>query len=229
LSNKAKEQKMAKKGLLVLVLAVLVAGGAFAQFNFSVGGLFGNDFGGGLEASGNNSKSKMEMPYAGGGGYLFFDATYAELSLGVFYGSGSAERTIGTVTRLFDRTLTSLNIGLLGKYPFAINESLILFPLLGIDYQVVLAAKWNGRNFEGFSINEKGGPNDFNALWFQFGGGVDYSFTSNIFLRCEALYGIRLANKVENDMTDNWKGPGISVNTLLGHGLTVKLAVGWRF
>jgi len=58
---------MAKKGLLIFVLAAIVAGGAFAQapINISVGagGFIGGDFGGGVKASMSGINIlKMESP-----------------------------------------------------------------------------------------------------------------------------------------------------------------------
>jgi hypothetical protein len=212
----AKENIMAKRSLMVLVLAALVAaGGVFAQniaLSAGGGGLIGGDFGGGVEASG----TKIETPYFGGGGFAFFDATYAELSLAIS-GNGGKFKTSGSGD--VDFSLVNLNIGLLGKYPFAINDTLSFFPLLGIDYQVTLSAKQGD--------NEVDEPGDFSALWIKFGGGVDYSITESLYLRLDALYGIRLANKFENDMKDNI--PGADVKPLLGHGLTVKVGVGYKF
>jgi hypothetical protein len=72
---------------------------------------------------------------------------------------------------------------------------------------------------------------DFSALWFKFGGGVDYLLTPQIYLRFEALYGLRLPNKAENDLVDLFDDMGASsdAKSLLGHGLTIKAAVGYRF
>jgi len=173
---------MTRKGLLVLVLAVFAAGGAFAQISFGVGGFFGNDFGVGFEMSysiyGTQVSGKYEYPYNGGGAYVFFDAAYVEASFGFFSGSGSRKQTAtsggNSQTDSVDRTLTSLNIGLLGKYPIAINDSLLLFPLLGINYQIVLSTQIDGKDYEKRASGEDAGPGDFSALWFQLGAGVDY-------------------------------------------------------
>jgi predicted S18 family serine protease len=70
-----KEQRMAKKVLVLTVLAVVIAGGAFAQIKPSagVGGYFTSDFGGGAEESQGGGTVTIEMPYAGGGGFAFLD------------------------------------------------------------------------------------------------------------------------------------------------------------
>ena len=99
---------MVKNGLLVLALAAFATGGAFAQdeeeggksgtFRLSagVGGFVSNDFGGGVSISGSiqsmgEGVSNIHAPYFGGGGFVFFDAAYAELTLGFFGGGGKTE------------------------------------------------------------------------------------------------------------------------------------------
>jgi hypothetical protein len=148
------------------------------------------------------------------------------LSLGIFGGGGTTKIDMGGSTEM-DMSVVGLDIGLLGKYPFAINEKLSLFPLLGISYRVMLSAKdEDGDEYEG--LVDDGKPVDFSALWFKFGGGLDYSFTDHIYLRGEALYGLRLANKAEKDIVDAIPSAA-DPKALLGHGLEIKLAVGYRF
>jgi hypothetical protein len=209
---------MAKKNLAVLVIAALTASGVFAQgFGLSagVGGYFGSDFGGGYEVL----SKKTEMPYFGGGGFAFFDATYAELSVGVLAGA----LTMKGGSKDTSNSLMNLDIALLGKFPIAVGSSLTVFPLLGADYQVTLSLKdEDGEDLENSDGDKMAG--DFSALWFKFGGGLDYAITDNLYLRFEALYGIRLANKIETDEKDDH-----DADVLLGHGLTAKLAVGFKF
>jgi hypothetical protein len=141
------------------------------------------------------------------------------LSAGVFGAGGTVD-----MGEEVDTSFMGLDIGVLGKYPFAVSEKLSVFPLLGITYRVMLSAKMDGEDYEGFGPDGDGGPGDFSALWFKFGGGLDYSFTEKVYLRGSLLYGIRLANKMENDMKDDW-----DADPLLGHGLEVKIAVGYKF
>jgi hypothetical protein len=171
----------------------------------------------------------IKTPYFGGGGFAFFDATFAELSLGFFGGGGTAKTEYpGQPDGESDMSFMGLDIGLLGKYPFVINDKLTVFPLLGITYRVMLSAKdEDGNQYKNSDGDDA--PGDFSALWFKLGGGVDYSFTNAIYLRGELLYGLRLANKFENDMVDNYDLPGVDAKTLLGHGLEIKVAVGYRF
>jgi hypothetical protein len=217
---------MAKKRLAVFIIAALAASGVFAQgqpkglISAGVGALIGGDFGSGLK---NSDEVLFKTPYFGGGGFLFLDATYAELSFGILAGGGKW----GDDDSNEKSTITNLNIGLLFKYPVAVGEKLSVFPLLGIDYQITVSAKIDGTDVADTGLGKAG---DFSALWFKLGGGLDYDITSSVYLRGEALYGLRLANKLEKNMKDMWETYGASdVKTRLGHGLTVKLAVGYRF
>jgi hypothetical protein len=200
---------------LGLLIAAVSAAGAFAlpEFKLSAGagGYFTSDFGGGV----GNGSSKIETPYAGGGGFVFLDATYAELSLGFFTGGGTTKGFGGDVKT----SLAGLDIGLLGKFPIDVSEKLSVFPLLGITYRAVLSAKTEG--------TEADKPGDASALWVKGGGGLDFSLTDKLYLRGGLLYGLRLASKSETDMADSLGGG--DTKPLLGHGLEVKFAVGYRF
>jgi hypothetical protein len=224
---------MKKRIFLGLVLAAAVAGGAFAAPEFKLsagaGGYFTSDFGGGAEGSGGGTTISTKTPYFGGGGFAFFDATFAEVSLGFFGGGGTATTEGGGQSGEVDMSYMGLDIGLLGKYPFAVSDKLTVFPMLGITYRVMLSAKdENGNQWKNSDGDDA--PGDFSALWFRFGGGVDYSFTDKLYLRGGLLYGLRLANAAENDIADMYDALGASdTKTLLGHGLEVKIALGYRF
>jgi hypothetical protein len=216
---------MAKKCLLILILTATFAGGVFAQSEFRLGagagGYFTSDFGGGVEWSIYGQPTYMRTPYTGGGGFVFFDAIYAELSLGFFTGNG----TVGSGENN-ERLYTGLDIGLFGKYPFELNEMLSIFPLLGVTYRAMLSAK----TADGSEIKEDGNglAGDFSALWFKLGCGADFFFTDNIHLRGEVSYGLRLTNKFENDYITQFFETEYP-KTLIGHGFEAKVAAGYRF
>jgi hypothetical protein len=240
---------MVKKGLFILALAAIAVGGAAAQddgeekkgaFKISAGagGFFGSDFGGGFEVTGSMSgqevgKYTMKTPSAGGGGFIFLDATYAELNAAFFGGSvkSKVKQEGGGVNSDQEDKMSGMtfNLGLLGKYPVAVNEKLKVFPLLGIEYDICLSLKdENGNELESVG--------DYSALWFKLGGGLDFALSEKLYLRFETLYGLRLANKMEKDQKDSLEKqyaniPGVTVDakTRLGHGLTAKLALGFVF
>jgi len=252
---------MKKRILMVLLIALMAAGVAFAQSEFKlsagVGGFIGGDNGGGVEASASMSeaghtmsmKEKIEMPYFGGGGYMFLDATYAELSIGFFVGKITPEYAFEVkydgikisppVEAVPTYTVSSLNLGLFGKYPFVISDSFSFFPLLGIEYQAALSVKdEDGIEYRRMTDGAKA-SGDWSSLWFKVGVGTDFSFTESLYLRLDVLYGIRLPSKAEKDianfmkssMREESEGPPMTIDakTLLGHGLTAKLAIGFKF
>jgi hypothetical protein len=191
-------------------------------FTLSAGGgiFIGGEIGGGVSAENYRYDILIKVPYFGGGGFLFFDAAYAEISFGVFGGGGNLA------------SFVNLNIGLLSRYPFRINDKFSVFPLLGIDYQITVSAKLKDGGdmlYSDFTTGEEKIAGDLSALWFKFGGGLDYRITEKVYARAQALYGLRAANKFETIMENRYKWDGYSAKTLLGHGPTVKLAVGYKF
>ncbi|MDR2786040.1 MAG: hypothetical protein LBB83_09020 [Treponema sp.] len=109
----------------------------------------------------------------GGGGFAFLDATFAELSVGYAYGRTTIRTETGGQTTKDSDTLSVLDVDLLGKYPINLGR-ISLFPLFGVNYQ------------HAFS------PDDENIWRIRFGGGMDYKFTEKLYLRGQALFGVRL-------------------------------------
>jgi opacity protein-like surface antigen len=204
-----------KKVIAIMTVAVVICAAAFGQeetqkkqgiFSVGVGEYFISDFGGGIEGL-------IKTPYVGGGGFVFFDARYAELSLGIFGAGGRLDEP--------NMALMGLDSGLLVKYPFAPSDKLALYPLLGINYRLMLSAKDEDGNQHKNSSGDDA-PGDFSALWFKVGLGLDYFVTDNIYIRFVESYGIRLANTFENDAPTGG-------DALLGHGCEIKFSVGYRF
>jgi opacity protein-like surface antigen len=170
----------------------------------------------------------------GGGIWAFFDATYAELDAALIWNSITQDVKTSSINPAAGNTekdylITQLNISILGKYPFAIGEKLQLFPLLGVDFQIALT----DRDDE-IAKDIKSAPGNttapslgdfWNSLWLKAGIGVDYSITENLYLRCEALYGIKFNSKYETDQADYWAENFKGVK----NGPDVRLGVGYRF
>jgi len=126
-----------------------------------------------------------------------------------------------------------VSIGVFGKYPFPIGEfgNIRLFPLLGAEYDLSIAGQLvrsNGSKYVfGSGDRRHEEASDLSALWLKFGGGADFDVSDAIYLRGELLYGMRTANKFENDGVD--RSEDYSAKTRLGHGLTVRVGVGMKF
>jgi hypothetical protein len=162
------------------------------------------------------------------GGFAFFDATYGELSVGVQRGvnnysenmsavSGedfaTGSKTTGTGTEIM------LDLTLLGKYPFVLTETLVLFPLLGVEYQVALVQRrkpGSRREYDRTDgIRESDSEGDpytlasFNSFFIDIGAGADVKLSTALFLRVEFLYSFRLPTIYELDALkkpEKWLG-----------------------
>jgi hypothetical protein len=201
-------------------------------------------------------KMNQSMDQFNFGGYLFFDATYAELSLDIQGGVNEYKETvrgIGRGTLINDMPLegtgseTTLGFTLLGKYPFSLRKDLVFYPLAGIEYRIALVEK---RKPKGGSEKDRAeGKTEFDdardyslSLWNSFfidiGAGIDFVFRSPLFMRAEFLYGFRLQTPYETAAVDYVVDRfGISRPTLGGnpgmsgltHGPELRLALGYRF
>jgi outer membrane protein W len=212
-----------KKSISILVLLALVTvGGAFAQgVELSAGGGLLVDYSAnnGIEF-GDSYIGSRTMSF---GGFIFFDATYAELDVSFAYGSVTSIvdlPIIGSATA-DGGSLMQLGFTLLGKYPIQLS-SITLFPLLGVGYNMVLS----GSDAAGDDLKNAG---DMSQLGILAGVGVDKNLTDALYLRGEALFQIRLASKAMSDAADVYSLLGDSASATLGMGPVVKIGVGYRF
>jgi len=154
-------------------------------------------------AATKDSKSEFDI-----GAFMFFDLKYAEINISLFDGWGKSRwswnkdyyflnKLIHTENKEKNGNFSTLllDIGLLAKYPFYLNN-ITLFPALGADYQFWLLHTENKKNVPGdLSAN--------NALWLKLGGGIDYHITRSFFLRGELLWSVKLPGK--NERGDSFK------------------------
>jgi len=216
---------MAKKYLLVLVLAASVAAGASAQSLWSIGGglIFdagglgsGNGSGGGdgnvevssipdddwwgwngpnIHGLSRSSSSDANLRQIGFGAWAFVDATFAELSIAIMRGS-QIMRESGD-----SESGTILDVTLLGKLPFYFGWGDI-FPLLGVGYQ-----RWLGVDSLDYGL-------DISSTWrIMFGAGGDIDLFGSVFTRVSILGYYRFPQ--------SWMNTG-------GWGVTIKAGIGFR-
>jgi opacity protein-like surface antigen len=129
-------------------------------------------------------------------------------------------------------TFYQLNLSLLLKYPFTLgkNANWRLFPLVGVDGQIGLGdfdpeLKKGFKKTKGFGYDVPNLGDFWNSLWIKAGVGADYFLTTNLFLRGEVLYGVKLNSAYETELAGYWKEQvgGIA------NGPNVKIGVGYRF
>lgn len=255
------------KNILIMVLAMAPLFPALALHEFglssggglSLGGLFTRYA---ITADENTSygpadlKMSQNMDQFNFGGYLFFDAAYAELSLDIQRGISKYKETINGIgggALISNLPLegsgleTMLGFTLLGKYPFVLLEGLFLYPFAGIEYHIALVEKRKPKGDSEYDRTE--GKTEFDAardypiyLWNSFfidaGAGLDFVFRSPMFLRAEFIYSFRLQTPYETAAVDYvmarfgisqprlWGNPRMSGLT---HGPELRFALGYRF
>jgi hypothetical protein len=238
---------MAKKGLLVLILAVFVAGGAFAQFGpigISVGGggLFDMSFGNGLKMPAwkteiEGTEIEVKAGSAGEnifsfGAFGFVDATYAVFDVSFAYGIGRGFSVYDGKRETDDKNMGYVQLGfsLMGKFPIDLGM-LTVFPLAGFNYNLVLSASYDGDTIDWGSDSAAGMLSQFGIL---IGGGLDFPITNDLFLRGELLFQLRFSNKMMRDYRDALNKEYEDVkdyakaSTTLGWGPRIKIGVGYR-
>jgi len=182
---------------------------------------------------------KQEMNQFNFGGFLFFDATYAEFSFGVQGGFNNYTEGFLGANMEGKGSETMLTFTLLGKYPFTLGDRFKLFPLLGIEYQIALAETRTPEGQKRYNrteeLNINGNPyklSVWDSLFILAGCGADFNLTSRIYLRGEILYGFRLQTSYETDQLSQTKIRFSDPNPKLGgltSGPTLRLAVGFNF
>jgi hypothetical protein len=218
-----------KKRVVFLVLGCISAALSAQSIKVGGGGNFTANFV--TYAPTEDGKDLFEdsnMHMLAGGIYAFFDLTYVEFNAGVLFGNYNMDNT----DDLSDEAkkgidITALKLGLFGKLPIAMG-AFTLFPMLGIDGQIFINGKYLDEDIEA-----EDGREEFNQLWFKAGIGLDIPLPAGggkVFLRPEFLYGIRMNTDNEKDRLDAVKDVDPKVlNAIVGHGLDLKLAIGYSF
>jgi len=231
---------MKKKALMGVVLLAIVATGVFAQgFSMAAGGgaLFDwSAIGNGLDFQyPGYGGFKADVQNLSFGGYGFIDATYAELDVSFAYGKlklidndkwgvgvDAWNRVRAQYGDLFEGSELQLGFTLLGKYPIGLG-GFTFFPLLGADYNMILSG-WDKNGNAGYSNK------DMNQFGLLAGAGLDFPFSSALFLRVEAMFHLRFPVKIFNDMVKLYNGTGeVNAKAPFGIGPRIQIGVGYRY
>jgi len=200
---------MTKKGLLILILAALVAGGAFAQRNLSVG--LGGDF---TASFGALSGGKMEQGKSDLGFYAFFDWLYVEVDAGLQFGSleiGGEKIDV-----------TYLTLATYAKWPIKLGQGFTLSPMFGVQLDIGLSQKLNGVDV---TIGNYSLADTLNRAWIKVGASADINLTDRLFLRPACFYSINFGTQYLWDL----EGNSLPFIIPFYHGLDIRVAVGFRF
>ena len=259
-----------KNYIFSTIMMIITASGAFAA-NFSLsagaGGLLGYTFTrynltceGNLPGGDRSSiLSRQSMDRFNYGGFIFFDATYAEISVMFQGGYSSWAESVditphGHSTERFAYgeglgSEMSVGFSLAGKYPFAISEKITLFPLLGAEYRISLRQwrqpdgektydradplTWDGDKPEDRDKNGNPYPlSAWNSIQINVGAGFDYTITGPLYLRGELIFGFRLMTGYETGALETTKTMFSAPDPRLA-GLTggpdFRIGLGYRF
>ncbi|GBU20815.1 hypothetical protein R80B4_00700 [Fibrobacteres bacterium R8-0-B4] len=117
-----------------------------------------------------------------------------------------------------DITALNLNIGLWLKYPYELSETVKLFPIAGIEYEIcTLISK---------EIRMVWAANTWSRTWFKAGIGGDFDVSERIYIHPVAMYGVGWKNSLERAMKNEG---GVMVDTRISHGFSARIGIGYRF
>ena len=219
-----------KKLLPVLVLVLLAAGAYALDLGAGGGASIGSvcrQFSAEQYTIWDSYKDRFTtVPF---GFTAFFDATYAQVAVGLLTNGNTHETWTGviggsTITNDADDNYCTgfLSLALMGKYPFPLGR-FTLFPLLGIQYDLNLWAKdETGADLKASMTDQQ--KADLNQFWFKGGAGVDFRLAKNLSLRSELVLGFKLHNQAERDRVETAESGGAvkvsQVDTTLDLGVS---------
>ena len=200
-----------KRSILFALCLVVLASGVFALDRAIGGGILYNN----TSTSGKDSYDyKWTMTRNGFGAFAFFGISqFWELNLGFLYKDPSS---LGVASSEYSETYSAsdmdlegtgaLQLGIYGKYPIPLSSMFVFFPTGGLDIEISTSNEtWGGWKW-------------WHDLWLRAGVGLDMFFTEKMFLRGHLIYGAAIPFGGEE-----------SLGLKFGHGLLLKVGLGWMF
>jgi opacity protein-like surface antigen len=222
-----------KKIFAIMIVATAIGAMAFAQEETGKSGIsvrigIGGDFSWINSSFQSNlpESKKLEMgeplladtKTSVAGFFVFFDSKYLLPHLGF------KDYTV-SAPGLETKTQSYFDIGLTWKYPFTINQKIILFPSLGFEMRFFTKSKSSSATRERSDIR----PNNYiDRSTINVGVGADYYLTNNIFLRGQFEWRFMLNNQAEKDLTSEIDSAGYDLR-INQNGPALKIAIGYAF
>ena len=216
-----------------------IMGGVFTRYTLRADGSIGDDQ--------FRLETNQRMNQFNYGFFAFFDATYATLSVFMQNGVNTWSEPLLIHDFLEEENSgqgweTILGVSLMGRWPFSLSDRLAVFPMLGLDYHISLRQRRTQPDgfiydrTDGYIEHDKYGNafrlSDFNSIWINLGGGMDFTLSGNFFVRGELLYGFRLMTSHERKSLDLLQYELNAPSPRLGgltSGPSLRLSAGWRF
>jgi hypothetical protein len=194
------------KKIVVLLLLLLVTVGAFALDKTVGGGLL---FNAGFTNGKLEGEDNFTITRNGFGAFGFFGVSqFMELNLGFLYKNPRKIKADGMEWDVSDvmSGAAALQLGIYGKYPIPISDTLVFFPTGGVDFELTLGGK----------AEKDTGYDWWHDLWLRGGLGLDVFFTDRMFLRSHLIYGAAIPMGGSGDL-------GLT----FGHGFLMKVGIGF--
>jgi len=157
------------------------------------------------------------------GGY--FDVTYLELGLDFIL--GSFKPNSNKYTGSYELKSTHFGFSLLGKYPVALGRMMV-YPLLGIDYQMFVSGEASGGSRNGeISRDDRVDEDWYDFFSIPVGAGMDYNLNAKLYLRGEVLLNFKLDGSREESLRNEAKKSNINLS-LFQFGGRVSLGIGCK-
>lgn len=167
----------------------------------------------------------------------FFDATYVEIGLDFIFGSFKSNSSVNygslEITGL-EITSTHFGFSILGKYPFVLGKGkAVLFPLLGIDYQIFISGKMSAGDYsDTIDRDDLVDTYEFkedmlDAFSIVAGAGLDYNLTDRFYLRGELLANFKIDGEFGKDLRQAAKNAEVDLS-LFTFGLRVSIGLGYK-
>jgi hypothetical protein len=179
------EDKMKRRIFVTLLVFGMCGAALFAQdFRLSAGVFGGPSYSVAMD-------SDLKGSAFGIGFGAFFDATYAEVSVGMNietpYYDGTAD----------DDNVNYLTFGLLGKFPIAIGDAFSIAPAVGAEYQLFLSTGDLTRSDaeDIAKLTDTTVVEQLDNIVLKLGVVVDFSLTEALYLRGQILGLFGLAHK----------------------------------
>jgi len=190
------------KKMCVLAICLLFASaGAFAMDKAAGGGILYNN----STTLGEVEGYDWEMNRNGFGAFGFFGMSqFLEFNFGFLYKDPSSIKLDGETYSVAFDPAAALQLGIYGKYPIPLSDTLVFFPTGGIDLELSL------------SDEDYSGWKWWHDLWLRAGVGLDVFFSEKLFLRSHLIYGAAIPVGGEEEM-------GLK----FGHGFLFKVGLGW--
>jgi hypothetical protein len=201
---------MVKKMVMVLLIAAVVTGAAFAQMSAGAGGSYGY-----VTSSADGETNSMNSF----GAFAFFDANYVMVKVGVNF--STLEESY--LNMKYEYAQNYLALGVLGKFPIDLGV-LTLFPMLGIEYDLLLGYDrtltiGSSSSTESISRGDLSDTKGVDLGDRRIVDEADINLTDSMYLRPTLLYGINLS-KTEAEA---------DIDGLFKSKVDIGIAVGFKF